>query len=179
MDNFNNRSGKSGIDPLNQDIDIAKLATAISMQLNKDIPAAQVQRAVERYNKSFFPVVRTTNYTFSATSAYSGLQAINIDSSYGFFCTGIAGLQSSTDYNAFVSAVQLNNGYNFLPESMPFVYLTRYTCKPLDFCMYVPPISQIQTNIQNGSTTAAATFYVSYFGYKLPTEFINMLTGGK
>jgi len=174
---YQDRRDRAGVAPLSQEIDTIRLATALSQQLNKDIPASQVIRAVQRYEKSFFPVCRTVNKTFAAVNEVSGLQSINIDSSYGFFCTGIAGVQSSADYNPFVIAIQLNNGYNFLAEPLPFQFLTRFTDKPLDWCMYVPPMSQLQTNIQNGSTTAVATLYVTYFGYKLPAEFIKMLTG--
>lgn len=162
-----------------QTIQISQLAAQISAALNVDIPAAQVQRAVKRYNRSFLPYNRTTNYTFAAVSALSGLLSINIDASFGFFVTGIAGVQSSSDYNPFVNTIQLNNGTNLLPDPMPFQFLTRYTGKPLDFCTYIPANSQLQTNLTNGSTTAASTFYVTYFGYKLPSAFIEQLTGGQ
>lgn len=162
---------------IDQAIDPVKMAAQISQQLNKDIPAAQVIRAVERYNKSFLPYFRTVNYTFTAVSQQSGLQSITIDASFGFFCTGIAGITNSTDANPFIVAIQLNNGYNFLPEPLPWTFMSRYTCKPLDFCMYVPATSQLQTNLQNGSTTASAYFYLTYFGYKLPKQFIEDLTG--
>jgi len=164
---------------LEQGIDCAKLGAAISAQLNKDIPAAQVIRAVQRYSRSFFPVARSFEYVFTAVSALSGLQGIQVDNSYGLFITQIIGRQSSSDTDGYVEAIQFNNGYNMLPERMPFVYLTRFTGPPLDWNMYVPPMSQIQTNLRNGSTTASATFGVTYKGYKLPTEFINELTGGK
>ena len=164
---------------LDQKIDPVELGLQIAAQLNKDIPAAQVIRAVERYSRSFFPVVRSFEYTFAAAGALSGLQSIAVDNSYGLFITEIIGRQSSSDTDGYVEAIQFNNGYNMLPERMPFVYLTRFTAAPLDWNMYVPPMSTIQTNLRNGTTTAAATYGVSYKGYKLPTEFINKLTGGK
>lgn len=164
---------------LEQKIDPVQVGIAIAAQLNKDIPAAQVVRAVQRYSRSFFPVARSFEYTFTAVSALSGLQSIQVDNSYGLFLTQIIGRQTSSDTDGYVEAIQLNNGYNLLPERMPFVYLTRFTAAPLDWNLYCPPMSQIQTNLRNGSTTAAATFGVTYKGYKLPTEFINELTGGK
>jgi len=164
---------------LNQNIDIQRVAAAISQTLNEDIPAAQVVRAVKRFNMSFLPYCRTSNYTFAAVSTTSGLLTINIDASFGFFVTGIAGVQSSNDYNPFVNTIQLNSGYNLLPEPLPFQFLTRVWGQPLEFCMYVPPISNLQTNLTNGSTTAVTTLYVTYFGYKLPAEFIRILTQSK
>ena len=163
---------------LTQNIDTARLAQAISAQLNEDIPASQVIRAVKRFNKSFLPYFRTTNVTFTATSELSTTLTLNIDASFGFFVTGIAGVQSSEDYNGFVNTIQINNGYNLLVEPLPFQLTTRYTGIPLQFSMYVPPVSNLQTTLRNGSTTAAATFYLTYFGYKLPRVYIDELTAG-
>jgi hypothetical protein len=167
---------------LNQEIDgnlAQRLGAAIGAVLNTDIPAAQVIRAVKRYEMSFFPVARSLEVTFTAASELSANLPINIDASYGLFITQIIGRQSTEDTDGYLQSIQLNNGYNFLPERLPFVYTTRFVGWPLDWQMFVPPNSQIQTVLRNGSTTASANFGLTYKGYKLPSEFIKQLTGTK
>lgn len=163
---------------LAQDIEsINKLAAAISASLNNDIPAAQIVRAVKRYDMSFFPIARSFSNTFSAVSELSPVKSINVDATYGLFLTEILGRQSSSDTNGYVDSIKINDGYDLLPEAFPFVYLTRMTGPPLDWNFFVPPVSQIQTQVRNGSTTAVATFEISYKGYKVPADAILKLTG--
>lgn len=163
---------------LGQTIDnVSEIAARIAPIINKDVPASQIARAIRRYDMSFMPIWRTISYTFAATSALSGLQTINLDGNWGYFFTGIAGqhVSNAIDTDAYLRNIQIDGGNNFIPDPLPFALLTRFTGQPLEMAFYAPANAALQTQFQNGSTTAAATFRLTYFGYKAPISMIDTL----
>lgn len=115
------------------------------------------------------PYSVTATNTFTVASAVTQITNV-IDASYHFAVQGIIVWQqaSATNLDTFLTAIQVNSTSNYLQGNLPFQMISQFTGVLMPFNLFVPANNNLQTTIQNGSTTAANIVYVTYWGIKIP-----------
>lgn len=165
---------------LNQNISNETIAQKIVQKLNANLPVAQIKRAVDKFKSNIMPRIYMIQAVHTVVNAVSQFSA-NIDSTYGFFCTGWTVLFEGTqDADYYITNLSLPSSTNLIAGNLQFPagLLTRWTAFPLEWMWYVPANSQIQLTTQNGGTTAASVANFAFCGVCVPDNYIQEIMRG-
>ena len=167
------------VSPINQQLNnpnITNPAMIAEYQANRDKSLKQLMRAIQDYNIGIQPFVYTVQQAFTAASTVAA-PTFTVDASYAFICNYLTAIleTATTDRDLYLTGLSLSSQTVLMSGNLPIGLLTRYTGFPLPFILYVPPNNQVIVNLQNGSTTAATTVDLVFWGYRVPAGQIEQI----